>query len=572
MKKIFYIVFVFSLIFSRVAHASGIKIVYPSVQKKIDAKSTFIVGNVKKGSSLLINDEPIDVYPSGSFVKVVPLEVGENKFCIISNYQTECEKREYSIYRTPKYENLPQNPLKIDKNSILPREVLVLNPEDTIKVEFKGACSNQAFFVIGEKKVSMRELSLTECGQRGIYQGFYHIEESDNFKNTPIKVFLTDGKTTISQLSQGTITSVAASQSVLVKNTNNSAIRKTPNGDRFSPLAKNTIFTINASDGNFYRAPLTNDFCFWIEKKDVEILSEYNILPQSDLMELNVYVDKNYTYLSIPLENRIPVLLEHMSSNKLRIDMYGATKSFIMDEYRDEEIKSLKIIEPQPNKLSFLLEMNTDLWGYDYYFQKNEFILRLKKRPQIDTNNPLKNICIAIDPGHGGKDKGAIGPTEIAEKTINLAIAKYLKKELENAGAKVILTRDKDCFVSLYSRPEIAKNAKADIIVSIHNNALPDGGNPYIKHGSGVYYYQAQSQKLAEKIQKSLIKNIELKNDGINKASFVLTRPSEMLAVLVECGYMINPIEYEMLINPNCQKNFAIAIKQGIEEFLETSK
>lgn len=567
MKKLFWLICIFYLICTEYAYSSSIKIVYPTLQKKIHTSSAFIVGSVKKNSSLIINDEPVEVFPSGSFVKVVPLDFGENKFHIKSTLNNKCEEKEYSIYRTEKYKNLPKNPLKIDKNSIYPNEILILNPNDTIKVRFQGASSNQAFFTIGNKKISMRELSTLECGQKGIYQGFYKIEPDDNFQNTPIKVFLKNGTTTISQTATGLVTTVPASQAILVKNKNTSTIRKTPNGERLSPLAQNTVFTINASVGDFYRAPLTNDFSFWIEKKDVEILSEYNIKAQSDLMELNIYSDKKYTYLSIPLENRIPVLLNHPEPNKLRIDIYGATKNFIMDEYKDEDVKSLKIIEPQPNKLSFLLEMQKTLFGYDYYFQKNEFILRLKKPPKVDKKRPLQNICIALDAGHGGKDSGAIGPTCIQEKDINLAIVKYLKKELENAGAKVILTRDKDITLSIFSRPEIAKEAHADILLSIHNNALPDGENPYNKHGAGVYYFQSQSKELAEKIQNSIIENIEIKNDGIFERSFVLTRPSEMPAVLIECGYMINPIEYEMLIDETYQKAFATAIKKGLEDF-----
>ena len=126
--------------------------------------------------------------------------------------------------------------------------------------------------------------------------------------------------------------------------------------------------------------------------------------------------------------------------------------------------------------------------------------MKIRKPPEIIKENPVKNISIAIDAGHGGEDAGAIGPTGVKEKEINLDIAKKLEKLLKESNANVIMTRTEDCNTDLYARPKTAKENNALIMVSIHANALPDGGDPYEKHGTSVFYYNKESKELIRDI------------------------------------------------------------------------
>ncbi len=575
MKKFILGLILSIVIFAQVCVASNIKnvlIIYPLPKAKIDAASTFIVGSVDPRCKLTINNEDVTVYPSGSFVKVVPLKYGNNSFVIKTILGNVKKVTQYNIYRSVKNKSLPKSPLVILKSTITPNKSLVYNTGDTVTVEFQGSTENYAFFKIKNKTIPMREVSKTESGINGLYRGFYKIEPDDNFKNTKVIVFLENGKTKISKTSLGDVTVIPKENFVLVRCLNDKTItREIPsnNGNRLSPLPKDTILTINGSEGDFYRVFLTKDKSIWVNKQDVELISKIGEAPQSDLTDLDIYSDKNYIYLSLPMEYKLPVMVEHPSPNQLRIDIYGSNNNFSMNQYSDEDIKSLKIIEPQSGKLSLLLEMcDKQLWGYDYFHNHDELILRLTKKPAINSSMPLKDICIALDAGHGGVEKGAVGPTGVCEKDVNFAIVKYLKEELESAGAEVILTRTDDTTTNIYSRPEIARQNNALILLSIHCNALPDGQNPYEKYGCGTYYYQSQAKPLAEEIQKALIEKMKLRNDGVNKGNFVLTRPTNPVSVLVECAYMINPIEYEMLIDPIYQKEFAKAIKKGVEDFL----
>ena len=131
------------------------------------------------------------------------------------------------------------------------------------------------------------------------------------------------------------------------------------------------------------------------------------------------------------------------------------------------------------------------------------------------------------------------------------------------------MTREKDNYVDLYDRVAFAQNKKADILVSIHNNALPDGQNPYITHGTETYYYQPQAIPLAQAVQKNLLLQNGFNDLGVKKGSLVLTRPTNPVSILVEVGFMINPDEYAALLLPENQEKYAIGIKNGIVEYFK---
>ena len=118
-------------------------------------------------------------------------------------------------------------------------------------------------------------------------------------------------------------------------------------------------------------------------------------------------------------------------------------------------------------------------------------------QPPVLKNSAMGLKCVVVDAGHGGKDPGAIGPTQLQEKVVVLEIAQQLAAILEkDLGCKVILTRSDDTFIPLVERPEIANRAQADLFVSIHANASPDRQ----ARGSQVFIYNREaSSRKAEK-------------------------------------------------------------------------
>jgi len=190
---------------------------------------------------------------------------------------------------------------------------------------------------------------------------------------------------------------------------------------------------------------------------------------------------------------------------------------------------------------------------------------------------------IVIDPGHGGEDPGALGSTGVHEKDIVLAVAKKLASILRQAGAEVVLTRESDRELSdpniqnLYAaklqdlsrRVAIANDRKADLLVSIHVNSFPDkredGAQTFSQPGS------LEGKKLAEAIQQEL--NRFLANPGrqAKQVDYFICRMAKMPSVIVEIGFISNPREERLMLDPSYQSKTAWAIYAGIVRYFAES-
>lgn len=189
------------------------------------------------------------------------------------------------------------------------------------------------------------------------------------------------------------------------------------------------------------------------------------------------------------------------------------------------------------------------------------------------------NLSIVIDAGHGGIDPGKVGINDALEKDINLSLALKLRDKFKKDSIHIILTRDTD--TGLYSEGSTNKKAEdmqnrckiiTDIspvfTVSLHQNSYP---SPEV-HGAQVFYF-GQSQdgkKLAETIQSSLVKNVDPDNHRVAKAneSYYLLKKTPTPTVIVECGFLSNPTEADLLLTDDYQNQLIDAIYLGILEYL----
>lgn len=186
----------------------------------------------------------------------------------------------------------------------------------------------------------------------------------------------------------------------------------------------------------------------------------------------------------------------------------------------------------------------------------------------------IKGKVIVIDPGHGGSDPGAVGPTKVMEKTVTLAIAKKLGDKLVAGGAKVIYTRTTDVDVAspgasgaeeLHKRIEVAHNAKADLFISIHADAAISAS----AGGTTVYYYPKNQydSRLAAAVQKRVIPAVGLQDRGTKEAGFYVIKKSWIPSILVETAFISNPQEEKLLNQSEFQNKMATGIYNGIVDF-----
>jgi N-acetylmuramoyl-L-alanine amidase len=185
----------------------------------------------------------------------------------------------------------------------------------------------------------------------------------------------------------------------------------------------------------------------------------------------------------------------------------------------------------------------------------------------IVQNQPL----VMIDPGHGGKDPGAIGYDNLREVDVILPISLKVAEVLRQRGVAVQLTRDADYFVGLDERVIMSRQAGATIFVSIHANAIEN--RPDVQ-GLEVYHYR-RGEVLANTVHRQVLAALAqesptpLADRGVRLARFLVLRKSEIPAILIETGYLTSPTESPMLATPAYRDKMAVAIANGIVEYLQ---
>ncbi len=179
---------------------------------------------------------------------------------------------------------------------------------------------------------------------------------------------------------------------------------------------------------------------------------------------------------------------------------------------------------------------------------------------------PVVSALVVVDPGHGGRDPGAMG-IRLKEKDINLAVALRLQRVLLDAGVFVVLTRDDDRWISLEERAALANQMKARIFVSIHCN----GAASPLAQGTETYHFPTslEGKKLAESIHSRLVSLLGRRDRGIKTANFAVLRETTMPAVLVELAFITNREEEELLGTDIFQQRAALAIREGISRYLK---
>lgn len=180
------------------------------------------------------------------------------------------------------------------------------------------------------------------------------------------------------------------------------------------------------------------------------------------------------------------------------------------------------------------------------------------------TDGPLRGHLVAIDPGHGGSDPGAIGPTGLREADVVLDVAMRLRDLLARDGIRSLMTREADVSVELADRPKLARDRGATIFVSVHANASTRAS----VNGSETYYLTAQSLVLAQMIQDELGVLLGIPSRGIKTASFIVLRDNDVPSVLVETAFITHADDEMHLKDVEFRQRLAQAVYRGITRFL----
>ncbi|MBE5782341.1 MAG: N-acetylmuramoyl-L-alanine amidase [Clostridiales bacterium] len=182
---------------------------------------------------------------------------------------------------------------------------------------------------------------------------------------------------------------------------------------------------------------------------------------------------------------------------------------------------------------------------------------------------PLSGRVIFVDAGHGGADGGARAKdSKVWEKEINLQVALAVKAQLEESGALVVMSRERDMEYDtnkrkdLTARLDLAREQGTELVISIHMNEY----RSRTESGPQVFYRknQEKSRLLAGVLQEHLIRVLEPEKKRAAMAGDYFILSSSMPSVLVECGFLSNAREEALLLTPEYQQKIAIALRDGI--------
>ncbi|MGE5802375.1 MAG: N-acetylmuramoyl-L-alanine amidase family protein, partial [Gemmatimonadota bacterium] len=333
----------------------------------------------------------------------------------------------------------------------------------------------------------------------------------------------------------------------------------------FFPLG--TTAVANARWGSQTRLQLSRGAVAWVNSSDVIPLGSDTPPPGGIVGSVRLSATPQSLVLRVPLPGRVPFQVEE-ADRGLTLRLYGVASdvNWMQHGGTDPYVVRMSYAQPAADEVTLTLTLAGPVWGYRTRWSGRDLLLELRRPPAIDVRRPLRGRTIVLDPGH--PPIGAHGPSGLWEPVATLAVAQRAKALLEQAGATVLLTRTDSNPIDLFPRTRFAEEHDADVLVSIHANALPDGVNPFVNNGTSVYYFHPRSAALARALDRALVAQLGIRDLGMGRGDYALVRNPWMPSALTEGLFMMIPEQEAMLGSPEGQLRYARGVVRGIEEFL----
>lgn len=582
--------------------ALRISVMYPGENAAITAAdSNFIFGEVGTGgAALTINGAPVDVAPNGAFLAFLPVP-GDGVYRLRASAGGQTAELTRRV-RVP----APAAPAASGMNvgSITPRGTISGYPGERVTVRFRGAPGGRAQVRLPDGSTyPLAETRVVERAEGFMQDQAVAAREVSEYAGTfPITVPLRhvaegvapptlasqDAATggAIIELFAGTGDPVRAplplNVGVLREGETRLAVASANRPGGFAigtaipgsgtpyhwTFPNGTLLTVTGEREGAYRVRLTSDLSVWVAAADVRLMPEG--APPAAGTVGTVRVDPEPAHVDVRLATSARLPFEvRWEPGALEIRVYGAESRANWVHYGTEDRLAHRVEWRQERDDLFVVRLETheNVWGWRAFWDPaGNLVVRVRRAPPIHMHFPLRGARIAVDAGH--PPGGAIGPTGLTEAEANLAISKHLVRMLREAGAEVLETRPDTQAVELGVRPQRATEWDAHLLVSVHNNAFPDGVNPWENNGTSVFYNQPPSLLLAREMQRELLREFGLRDLGIARADLALVRPTWMPSVLTETMFLMVPQQEAALRDPAVHERIARAHFRAIEAFL----
>jgi N-acetylmuramoyl-L-alanine amidase len=579
------------LMIAPLAAEGSLYISYPPADYQTATDRIFVIGSAPSEGYVSINNKPVPRSKKGHFASVFNLKVGKNTFEIDYKNQHKAivvTRAASAKDEAPKNNFVPNSLEPQGDMARMPGELVCFGASAPTKAKVNVNISGQDIKLQEQSNVvdlPDNKAALIDRNQpqamygAGQYLGCAIASAAADLGNPTYKLEVnTPTPTTVSQAAPGKIQILSPVNLDIAEVKVDSGITRTGAGSDFSrltPLPKGTKAAITARQMGNNNGKQANwvrlDYGAWMLADQVQVTAGVAVPPKTIVKSVTSQERPGSTDVIFPLQVAVPLSLDR-GQNTFTLTLYNTTAQTDIIKFNDNPVVSgLNWKQTAPGVVQYVFNLKSkQQWGYKVKYQGSSLVLSLRHPPKLDRSNinkPLAGMKILLDPGHGGKDSGALGPNGYAEKDANLYASKLLANELSMRGASVYLSREVDKFVELDDRKTIIDNLEPTLALSVHHNSLPDGGNPDTK-GFSTFWYQPQAQSLAMYIHNYVVKDTGRPSYGVFWDNLALARPTSAPSVLLEWGFMSNPSEFEQIANPLEQQKMAKSIAEGITQWL----
>lgn len=336
------------------------------------------------------------------------------------------------------------------------------------------------------------------------------------------------------------------------------------------PLTRGTSFKILGEEKGYYKISDGS----YVAKSSVTLHKKK--LQVNKVSKTKMVYEKESNQIITELEMNVNTLYEvYFEGQDVYLILYGTVDAKEIQVPSNDLISKVTYkVDKKSKTVTYRFECyNEDLiLGYDVLFNQGIMKFEIKIPPKLHEIGSLQGVTVFLDAGHGKHDSGALGPLGKygpMEKDINLNITLYAKEYLEQLGAKVVLSREDDNFLSLSDRVSKIRNLRPDIAVSIHGNSLDHSSDYGKTSGFLTYYTYAIGGDLPHRLNESITSALDFNIRSPRQSNLSMTRLTTCPSALLETMFLSNPWDYEYLIKNQNQKDFGYAIGKAIQDYFE---
>lgn len=558
------------------AQSATLQVVYPPPAHSTTAKQIFLIGSAPVAGEVRVNGQVIRRSRSGNFAPSFPLVLGENKFLVAYDGQTQT----IVVTRTPAQPELPTD--QFGPDSLYPSEPIARLPGELICLQAIAPNNAKVLAKLGSQTIPLFPTTTPQLANNlsvltgnlesqilsGQYQGCFSSLSVGNL-GTPTYELQLPGRSPIQTTAKGTIEILDPIRLKTIAVTAAAGVARTGSNTEFgrlTPLPMGTRDRVTGKEGNWLRL----DYGAWIRESETQVVSESGVPVESLVGGVTSRSKPDWTEIRIPMQTPVPISL-NQGDRTFQLTLYHTrSQSSIQRLVQNPMISHVTWQQITPTQLQYTLHLKTaQAWGYKVRYEDNTLVLSLKNSPLLMSN--LKGIKILLDPGHGSaEDLGARGSGGVPEKDVTIVVSKLLRDRLIQRGATVVMTREGDEDVGPNERAQLIAKMEPTIALSLHYNALPDDGNAEKIQGVSAFWYHPQSQSLAQFLHDFVTQKLDRKSDDVFWNNLALTRPTVAPSVMLELGYMIHPDEYTWITDQTQQQRLADTLAEGIEQWLRS--